>query len=241
MNAAANLPSAEPLLELRGVRAAYGTIEVLHGVDLTVPAGTVVALLGPNGAGKTTTLQVACGLMAPTAGSVLLAGRDVSGVRPEELARRGLITIPEGKGIFPNLTVRENLLMATYSGVSMGHVEGVAYERFPRLAERRTQIAGTLSGGEQQMLAMARGLAAEPAVLLLDELSMGLAPLVVEELYGIVSHIARSGTSILVVEQFARTVLGVADVAAIMVNGTVRKLGSPSEIEQELSAAYLGG
>ena len=241
MNAAANLPSSEPLLELRGVRAAYGTIEVLHGVDLTVPAGTVVALLGPNGAGKTTTLQVACGLMAPTAGSVLLAGRDVSGVRPEELARRGLITIPEGKGIFPNLTVRENLLMATYSGVTMGHVEGVAYERFPRLAERRSQIAGTLSGGEQQMLAMARGLAAEPAVLLLDELSMGLAPLVVEELYGIVSHIARSGTSILVVEQFARTVLGVADVAAIMVNGTVRKLGSPSEIEQELSAAYLGG
>jgi branched-chain amino acid transport system ATP-binding protein len=241
VNAAANLPTSEPLLELRGVRAAYGTIEVLHGVDLTVPAGTVVALLGPNGAGKTTTLQVACGLMAPTAGSVLLAGRDVSGVRPEELARRGLITIPEGKGIFPNLTVRENLLMATYSGVTMGHVEGVAYERFPRLAERRSQIAGTLSGGEQQMLAMARGLAAEPAVLLLDELSMGLAPLVVEELYGIVSHIARSGTSILVVEQFARTVLGVADVAAIMVNGTVRKLGSPSEIEQELSAAYLGG
>ena len=241
MNAAANLPTSEPLLELRGVHAAYGTIEVLHGVDLTVPAGTVVALLGPNGAGKTTTLQVACGLMQPTAGSVLLAGRDVSGVRPEELARRGLITIPEGKGIFPNLTVRENLLMATYSGVSMSHVESVAYDRFPRLAERRSQIAGTLSGGEQQMLAMARGLAAEPAVLLLDELSMGLAPLVVEELYGIVSQIARSGTSILVVEQFARTVLGVADVAAIMVNGTVRKLGSPSEIEQELSAAYLGG
>jgi len=239
--AAANLPASEPLLELRGVRAAYGTIEVLHGVDLSVPAGTVVALLGPNGAGKTTTLQVACGLMQPTAGSVLLAGRDVSGVRPEELARRGLITIPEGKGIFPNLTVRENLLMATYSGVSMSHVEAVAYDRFPRLAERRSQIAGTLSGGEQQMLAMARGLAAEPAVLLLDELSMGLAPLVVEELYGIVSQIARSGTSILVVEQFARTVLGVADVAAIMVNGTVRKLGSPSEIEQELSAAYLGG
>ncbi len=231
----------EPLLELRGVRAAYGTIEVLHGVDLQVPAGTVVALLGPNGAGKSTTLQVACGLMTPTSGSVLLAGREVTGVRPEELARRGVTTIPEGKGIFPNLTVRENLLMATYAGASMKHVESVAYERFPRLKERRSQLAGTLSGGEQQMLAMARGLATEPAVLLLDELSMGLAPLVVEELYGIVSQIARSGTSILVVEQFARTVLGVADVAAIMVNGTVRKLGSPSEIEQELSAAYLGG
>jgi len=231
----------EPLLELRGVRAAYGTIEVLHGVDLSVPAGTVVALLGPNGAGKSTTLQVACGLMTPSAGSVLLAGRDVTGVKSEDLARRGVTTIPEGKGIFPNLTVRENLLMATYAGASMKQVEAVAYERFPRLKERRSQLAGTLSGGEQQMLAMARGLAVDPAVLLLDELSMGLAPLVVEELYGIVAQIARSGTSILVVEQFARTVLGVADIAAIMVNGLIRRVGTPTEVEQELSAAYLGG
>ena len=241
MNAPADATPEVPLLELRGVRAAYGSIEVLHGVDLAVAPGTVLALLGPNGAGKTTTLNVACGLLAPTAGSVRLAGRDVTGVRPEELARRGLITIPEGKGVFPNLTVRENLLMATYSGVSLDHVESIAYERFPRLRERRTQVAGTLSGGEQQMLAMARGLAVEPAVLLLDELSMGLAPLVVEELYGIVSNIARSGTSILVVEQFARTVLGVADVAAIMVNGAVRRVGTPAEVERELSAAYLGG
>ncbi len=233
--------SEEPLLELRGVRAAYGSIEVLHGVDLSIPAGTVVALLGPNGAGKSTALKVACGLMKPTAGSVLIGGRDVTGVRPEELARRGVTTIPEGKGVFPNLTVRENLLMATYGGVSMSHIEEVAYAQFPRLKERRSQLAGTLSGGEQQMLAMARGLAVNPAVLLLDELSMGLAPLVVEELYGIVVEISRTGTSILVVEQFARTVLGVADVAAIMVSGAIRQVGSPSEIEHELSAAYLGG
>ncbi|MGB6057562.1 MAG: ABC transporter ATP-binding protein [Microthrixaceae bacterium] len=232
---------SEPLLELRGVRAAYGSIEVLHGVNLSIPAGTVVALLGPNGAGKTTALKVACGLMHPTSGSVLIGGRDVTGVRPEELARRGVTTIPEGKGVFPNLTVRENLLMATYGGVSMAQIEEVAYAQFPRLKERRTQLAGTLSGGEQQMLAMARGLAVNPTVLLLDELSMGLAPLVVEELYGIVVEISRSGTSILVVEQFARTVLGVADVAAIMVNGVIRQVGSPSEIEHELSAAYLGG
>ncbi len=230
-----------PLLELRGVRAAYGTIEVLHGVDLVVPEASVVALLGPNGAGKTTTLSVAAGLMEPTSGTVLVAGRDVTGAGPEELARRGLTTIPEGKGIFPTLTVRENLVMATYARVSLAHVEAVAYERFPRLKERRNQVAGTLSGGEQQMLAMARGLAVEPAVLLLDELSMGLAPLVVEELYGIVGQIARQGTSILVVEQFARTVLGVADVAAIMVNGQIRRVGDPSAVEQELSAAYLGG
>lgn len=231
----------EPLLELRGVRAAYGTIQVLHGVDLSVPAGAVVALLGPNGAGKSTALKVACGLLAPTAGSVLLAGRDVTGVKAEELARVGVTTIPEGKGIFPNLTVRENLLMATYAGVTMSHVESVAYERFPRLGERRSQLAGTLSGGEQQMLAMARGLATDPAVLLLDELSMGLAPLVVEELYGVVGQIAASGTSILVVEQFARTVLGVADIAAIMVNGLIRRVGTPAEVEEELSSAYLGG
>jgi branched-chain amino acid transport system ATP-binding protein len=231
----------EPVLELRGIRAAYGSIEVLHGVDLSIPAGTVVALLGPNGAGKSTTLQVACGLIPPTSGSVLLAGRDVTGVKAEDLARVGVTTIPEGRGIFPNLTVRENLLMATYAGVSMRHVESVAYERFPRLKERRSQVAGTMSGGEQQMLAMARGLASDPALLLLDELSMGLAPLVVEELYGIVGQIAKSGTSILVVEQFARTVLGVADVAAIMVNGLVRKVGSPTDVEHELSAAYLGG
>ncbi len=232
--------NAHPLLELRGITAAYGGIEVLHGVDLAVPQGSVVALLGPNGAGKTTTLSVACGLMEPTSGKVFMADADVTGVRAEDLARRGVVTIPEGKGIFPNLTVKENLLMATYGGVDIGHVESVAYERFPRLGERRTQVAGTLSGGEQQMLAMARGLAVDPAVLLLDELSMGLAPLVVEELYGIVAQIARTGTSILVVEQFARTVLGVADLAAVMVNGRIRAIGRPDEIESDLSAAYLG-
>ncbi len=228
------------LLELRGITAAYGGIEVLHGVDLAVPEGSVVALLGPNGAGKTTTISVTCGLMEPTGGKVYTGGADVTGMAAEDLARRGVVTIPEGKGIFPNLTIKENLLMATYSGVDMDVVEQVAYERFPRLGERRSQVAGTLSGGEQQMLAMARGLAVEPAVLLLDELSMGLAPLVVEELYGIVSQIARGGTSILVVEQFARTVLGVADLAAVMVNGRIRTVGEPSDIESELSAAYLG-
>jgi branched-chain amino acid transport system ATP-binding protein len=165
----------------------------------------------------------------------------VNGARPDDLARAGMCLIPEGKGIFPNLSVRENLRMATYTGVGLHQIEETAYERFPRLKERRKQTAGTLSGGEQQMLAMARGLATSPALLLLDELSMGLAPIIVEELYEIVAQVARDGVSILVVEQFARTVLGVADFAAIMVSGRVVNMGKPSELESELSAAYLGG
>ncbi len=230
-----------PILELRGLRAAYGRIEVLHGVDLTIPAGSVFALLGPNGAGKTTTISVCSGLMAPTGGGFYLAGRLMNGAAPDQLARAGVCTIPEGRGVFPNLTVRENLQMMSFTGAAMADIEDAAYSRFPRLKERRSQLAGTMSGGEQQMLAIARAMVSNPAVLLLDELSMGLAPMVVEELYGVVAQIAASGVSILVVEQFARTVLGVADRAAIMLHGTVAKVGHPSELEADLSAAYLGG
>jgi branched-chain amino acid transport system ATP-binding protein len=232
--------AAANLLELRDIRAAYDGIDVLYGVDLSVPRGSVVALLGPNGAGKTTTLRVASALHSPTGGDVIVAGRRVNGARPEELARHGLCLVPEGRGIFPNLSVRENLRMMTYSGQPMHAVEEFTFERFPRLRDRRAQVAGTLSGGEQQMLAMARGLATRPALLLLDELSMGLAPIIVEELYEIVGQIAREGVSILVVEQFARTVLGVADYAAIMVHGRIARVGRPSELEAELSTAYLG-
>ncbi len=229
-----------PLLELVGVKAAYGSIEVLHGVSLAVPQGTVVALLGPNGAGKSTILKVCSGLLAPTAGEVRLAGRVVNGAGADELARLGLCTIPEGRGVFPNLTVRENLWMNTFAGVSLSDVEDVAYARFPRLGERRKQLAGTMSGGEQQMLAMARALATDPAVLLLDELSMGLAPLVVADLYEIVAQVSEEGVSILVSEQFARTVLGIAQYAAIVLHGNVTRVGTPDELEDELSAAYLG-
>jgi branched-chain amino acid transport system ATP-binding protein len=228
------------VLELRGVRAAYGRIEVLHGVDLVVPAGSVVALLGPNGAGKSTTLRVASGQMVPTAGCLHVGGRHVNGATADALARAGVCTIPEGRGVFRNLTVRENLWMATYAGGSRRSIEERAFTQFPRLAERRGQIAGTMSGGEQQMLAMARGLAADPSVLLLDELSMGLAPMIVEELYRLVAEIAAGGVSILMVEQFARTVLGVADRAVILQHGMVTAVGNPSEIEAQLSAAYLG-
>ncbi|MEX2292456.1 MAG: ABC transporter ATP-binding protein [Acidimicrobiales bacterium] len=236
-------PSVErpaPMLELRGIRAAYGRIEVLHGVDLVVPRGSVVALLGPNGGGKTTTLKVASGQIAPISGCVHIGGRHVNGVTADALARIGVCTIPEGRGIFPNLTVRENLRMVTYGGVSQAEVEEKSFAQFPRLGERRSQLAGTMSGGEQQMLAMARGLAVDPTLLFLDEISMGLAPLIVEELYEIVADIAKSGVSILVVEQFARTVLGVADYAAIMLHGTVTSIGQPKDIAPELEAAYMG-
>ena len=231
---------AVPVLELRGVRAGYDRIEVLHGVDLTVPSASVVALLGPNGSGKSTIMAVASGRLAPTAGCVHVAGRHVNGARPEDLAGIGVCTVPEGRGVFPNLTVRENLRMATFAGPPLERVEEEAYARFPRLGERRNQLAGSMSGGEQQMLALARALVTDPALLLLDELSMGLAPIVVARLYDHVAEVAASGVSILVAEQSARIVLGVADYAALLVNGRVASVGEPADLEAELSSAYLG-
>ena len=232
-----------PALELSGVRAAYGRVEVLHGVDLVVPTGSVFALLGPNGAGKSTTLKIVNGRMTPTAGCVHIAGAHVNGASTARLARAGVCSIPEGKGIFPNLTVDENLLMVTYgsTGSSAAEVRDRAFERFPALAERRQQLAGSLSGGEQQMLAMARALSADPALLLLDELSMGLAPIIVERLYESVKSLADEGISILLVEQFARMALPVADYVAIMLHGKIEHAGEPGDIEEDLAAAYLGG
>ena len=228
------------LLEVQGLRAAHGSIEVLHGIDLAVRAGSVVAVLGPNGAGKTTLLSTIAGLHRPSGGRVVVAGHRVDGARPDALARIGICLVPEGRGVFPNLTVAEHLRMATHAGRPLREIEEETYERFPRLAERRHQLAGTMSGGEQQMLALARGLATRPALLLLDELSMGLAPLVVEELYGQVAAIAASGVSLVVVEQFAHAVLGVADRAAVLVRGRIAAEGTPAEVEATLSSAYLG-
>ncbi len=237
----ADIPTRPPVLELRDVRAGYGRIEVLRGVDLQVPEGAVVALLGRNGAGKTTTLNVISGQIEATSGSVMLAGRRVNGASADQLARLGVCTVPEGRGLFPNLTVRENLRLFTYRGVSLAEVEAETFARFPKLEPRRKQLAGTLSGGEQQMLALARALTTRPAVLLLDELSMGLAPIVVEELYEQVAKIATEGVSVLVVEQFARTVLAVADFAAVMHHGSVHQVGTPGAVMDQLSDTYLGG
>ncbi|MDP9181747.1 MAG: ABC transporter ATP-binding protein [Actinomycetota bacterium] len=234
--------SATPALEVRDLRAAYGRIEVLHGVTFAVPKGSVVALLGPNGAGKSTTLKCISGQLAPTGGHVHIGGHHLDGTSSDALARAGLCTVPEGRGIFPNLTVQENLTLFAYAATASDkEIRERTYAQFPRLGERRTQLAGRLSGGEQQMLAMARALATDPGVLLLDELSMGLAPKIVEGLYAIVSDIARHGVSVLVVEQFARRALAVAQFGVVMVGGRVTAVGEPDDIRDELSAAYLGG
>jgi branched-chain amino acid transport system ATP-binding protein len=230
-----------PILELRDVRAGYGPIEVVHGVSLSVPVGAVVALLGPNGGGKTTLLNVCAGTLTPSAGEVRFFGETVTTLSADGRARRGICTVPEGRGIFPNLTVRENLLMATQVGVPMDRIEEVAFTQFPRLNDKRKQLAGTLSGGEQQMLALARAFATDPKVLLLDELSLGLAPIVVGELYDKVRELAAGGLSILLVEQFARTALPIADAAAVVLQGVIAHQGTPDEMEAALSESYLGG
>jgi branched-chain amino acid transport system ATP-binding protein len=233
-------PGAGAGLTIENVHAAYGRIEVLHGVDLTVAAGTVFALLGPNGAGKSSLLKVVGGRLRPTAGTVAFDGMTASRRTPDVLARSGVIAIPEGRGVFPNLTVRDNLRMWTYlGGVSSAEVEARAYEQFPRLKERRKQLAGTLSGGEQQMLAISRALAGETRVLLLDEISMGLAPIVVGRLYELVAAVAAGGVTVVLVEQFADTALGVADRAAIMLHGRIVHEGTPREMADAAQGAYL--
>lgn len=229
-----------PLLELRKVRAGYDGIEVLHGIDIAVDAGSVLAVLGPNGAGKTTLMRVISGELLPTGGDLVVGGRRVNGASPAALARVGLCTVPEGRGVFPNLSVRENLWMMTHRGVSRSQVEEVAFSYFPQLAERREQLAGTMSGGEQQMLALARAMATRPAILLLDELSMGLAPLVVQDLFEAVGRLAATGVAIVIVEQFVDAALELADRAMIISQGRVASEGEPALIRDELRSAYFG-
>jgi branched-chain amino acid transport system ATP-binding protein len=222
------------------VRAGYGRIEVLHGIDIAVARGSVTALLGPNGAGKTTTLHVMSGLITPWSGCRHVEGRHVNGASADELARIGVCHIREGRSVFPNLSVDDNLIVASSTGAPLERVREVAFGLFPRLEERRTQLAGTLSGGEQQMLALARGLGTDPAVLLVDELSMGLAPLIVDELYEAVAGIAQTGVSVLVVEQFASIGLRYASTVYVMAHGTVTYSGSADAAEAAIRDAYLG-
>jgi branched-chain amino acid transport system ATP-binding protein len=230
-----------PVVELRGVHAAYEGVEVLHGIDIAVEAGQILAVLGPNGGGKTTLLRVMAGLHRPWEGDLVFGDRVLTGADPTALARRGLCLIPEGRATFPNLTVAENLWMMTNREISRDQVEELAFAAFPTLARHRSQLAGSLSGGEQQMLALSRAIATDPAVLLLDELSMGLAPSLVGQLYESVAAIAASGVTGVVVEQFVRTVLGIATRAAALVGGRIVLSGSPDEIAPQLHSAYLAG
>jgi branched-chain amino acid transport system ATP-binding protein len=227
-------------LELLDVRAGYGRIEVLHGVDLAVPRGELAALLGPNGAGKSTALGVLSGLLRPTRGCRHVQGRHLNGADADELARIGVCHVREGRSVFPNLSVLDNLHVAAACGTSIDRLAEVAFTLFPRLAERRRQLAGTLSGGEKQMLALARGLGTDPAVLLVDELSMGLAPLVVGELYEVVAAVAETGVSVLVVEQFASIGLRHASRVYVMARGVVTYAGPTDGAMDAVHAAYLG-
>ncbi len=233
--------AAVPAFQMSGVSAGYGSIDVVFDIDLVVKPGEVCALLGPNGAGKSTVLKVASGQLRPHSGIVTIGGRSIADVPTDRLVREGLCVVPEGRGVFPNLTVLENLKMASYAGADLEHILDISFQRFPILGTRARQLAGTLSGGEQQMLAIARALAVKPRILLLDELSMGLAPMIVELLYGVIAQIAQEGLTLLIVEQFAHEVLQVADVAALLVNGRISYSGTPQEIGDVLNAAYLGG
>jgi branched-chain amino acid transport system ATP-binding protein len=227
-------------LAVHDLRAGYGRIEVLHGIDVEVRRGQVTALLGPNGAGKSTTLGVMSGLLAPAAGCRHVDGLHLNDADAEDLARIGICHVREGRSVFPNLTVTDNLLLSAATGASASRIQEVAYGLFPRLAERRAQLAGTLSGGEKQMLALARGLGTDPLVLLVDELSMGLAPMVVGELYETVAEVAASGVSVLVVEQFATIGLKHASHVYVMAHGTIGYSGTAAGATDAIQAAYLG-
>ena len=232
------------LLEVRGLEVSYGGIRAVKGIDLDVSEGELVCLIGANGAGKSTTLRAICGLVVPRSGSVRYAGDDALARAPHELPRRGLVMVPEGRGIFAQLTVIENLAMGAFFRDD-GDIESDLerqYETFPRLKERRTQVAGTLSGGEQQMLAIARALMARPKLLLLDEPSMGLAPRLVAKIFEIVRDIAARGVTILLVEQNARLALEAASRGYVMESGAIVLQGGAASLRADprVREAYLG-
>ncbi|MEX2293874.1 MAG: ABC transporter ATP-binding protein [Acidimicrobiales bacterium] len=227
-------------LALRDARAGYGRIEVIHGVDIEVRRGAVTALLGPNGAGKTTTLSVMSGLITPSSGCRHVEGRHVNSASADELARLGICHVREGRSVFPNLSVADNLTVSASTGATIDRVTEVAFTLFPVLRERRSQLAGTLSGGERQMLAVARGLGTDPAVLLIDELSMGLAPLIVAQLYETIAEVVQLGVAVLVVEQFAAVGLRYASFAYVMAHGLVTYSGSADGATDAVNDAYLG-
>ena len=234
------------LLELKNVEAAYGNIKALKGISLSVPEGKIVTLIGANGAGKSTTMKTIMGVMKPVAGEVIFKGENISGKKTHRIVKRGLVLVPEGRQILQNMTVRENLEMGAFQRKDEKGIEedlAKVFERFPRLFERQAQLGGTLSGGEQQMLAIGRAMMARPEVMLLDEPSMGLAPLVVQQIFDVIKDINKMGTTVLLVEQNARKALQIADYAYVMETGRIVMEGPAQEVASnpDVMAAYLGG
>jgi branched-chain amino acid transport system ATP-binding protein len=227
------------MLELRGIEAGYGEHTVLRDVSLTVQRGTVVAVLGPNGAGKTTLLRVASGLLKPSTGAVMLDGEDVTRTRPYARARRGLCHIPEGRGIYPTLTVRENLVLHSHKGEEAAALDR-AISAFPVLWEKLRQPAGQLSGGQQQMLSLVRAYLTDPKLVLVDEASMGLAPVVIDRIFEFLGQIASSGTALLIVEQYVNRALALADRVYLLNKGSVAFTGKSQDVGDDLFAHYLG-
>jgi branched-chain amino acid transport system ATP-binding protein len=235
---------SEALLSVRGLRSGYGAVEVLRGIDLEIAPGEIVALLGSNGAGKTTFNQSLSALIPPRAGTIRFDGRDITRAHYREVVRLGLIHVPEGRRIFPNLSVLENLELGSFARARANRGANLqrVFDIFPRLKERTAQVAGTMSGGEQQMLAIGRGLMGEPRLLILDEPSLGLSPLLVEELFGLVARLHAQGLAILLVEQNVAQSLEIAQRAYVMENGAIQFSGSSAELlaTDRLRQAYLG-
>ena len=238
------------MLTINNLHAAYGKVEVLHGISLDVPKGKLVTLIGSNGAGKTTTMRAISGMLKPKSGSVTLGGKDVTGLDSHRIARAGLAHSPEGRRVFASMSVTDNLLLGAFPRFTRARPKGdikadldKAMELFPRLKERRDQLAGTLSGGEQQMLAMARAVMLNPEVILLDEPSMGLAPILVEEVFRIITRLKEEGVTMLLVEQFAAAALNVADYGYVLENGSISVHGPAESLKTDpkVIAAYLGG
>lgn len=239
------MSASQPLLDLRGLQVAYGGIRAVRGIDLHVEAGELVCLIGANGAGKSTTLRAICGLVPLAGGDVHYDGQSINGRKSFELVRRGLVMVPEGRGIFGQLTIEENLAMGGYTRRDATQIRQDTervFTLFPRLAERRKQAAGTLSGGEQQMVAMGRAMIARPKLLLLDEPSMGLAPLMVEKVFEVVRTIADEGVTILLIEQNAKLALEHSHRGYVMESGELTLSGPARELltDPKVRAAYLG-
>jgi len=237
------------MLKIKNLHAGYGKVQVLHGISLEVPRGKVVTLIGSNGAGKTTTMRAISGMIMPTSGIVSLDGERIDGLESYRIAKAGLAHSPEGRRVFATMTVTDNLLLGAFPRLTGSRPRGDvkadlerAMELFPRLKERRDQLAGTLSGGEQQMLAMARATMLNPDVILLDEPSMGLAPILVEEVFRIIERLKRDGVTMLLVEQFAAAALAVADYGYVLENGRITAEGLAAKLRSDpaVKAAYLG-